>query len=211
MVGVNIIEEESKLYAKTYLKSKPERFIHIPLMTKNKTLIDARVKTIKKRGLYFLTSIYSDEKYHIRSFVGSYFEWVTKIKEVKIPENKMDELELKKRRDRHRKDPRVRLRENARGRAIKKNLDFDLYSYKDLPLAPNKCPYLKIKLIVGDRIPTNNSPSLDRIDNSKGYVKNNVQIISRKANQIKNNASFEEFEMIYLHWKKQREERKWAN
>ena len=103
----------------------------------------------------------------------------------------------------------VGVRNMAAGTRVTNKFDDHItVSYKDLPLAPNKCPYLKIKLIVGDRTPTNNSPSLDRIDNSKGYVKSNVQIISRKANQIKNNATFEEFEMIYLHWKKQKEERK---
>ena len=40
-------------------------------------------------------------------------------------------------------------------------------------------------------------------DNKKGYIKSNVQIISRKANQIKNNASFKEFEMIYNNWRNQ--------
>ena len=208
MVEVDIVEEGSKLYAKAYYKENTERRITVPLMTENKTLIKARVKAIKKRGRWILLSNWSDSRYHMLNSMRIYFDWIKDVREIKISENKMDEIELKKRRDRHKKDPRVRLRENARGRAIKKNLDFELPSYKDLPPAPKRCPYLKIKLIVGDRIPTNNSPSLDRIDNSKGYVKNNVQIISRKANQIKNNATFEEFEMIYLHWKKQIKEKK---
>ena len=120
----------------------------------------------------------------------------------------MDSIELKRRRDRHAEEPRIRMRDNARKRAIIKNLPFNLYTYKDVPKIPKKCPYLDIDLIVGKIGGLDTSPSIDRINNSKGYIKSNVQIISRKANQIKNNATFEEFEMIYLHWKKQIKERK---
>jgi hypothetical protein len=40
------------------------------------------------------------------------------------------------------------------------------------------------------------SPSIDRIDSSKGYTEDNVQIISWKANRIKSYATIEELEMI---------------
>ena len=120
----------------------------------------------------------------------------------------MDSQELKRRRDRHKEEPRIRMRENARKRAILKNMEFELYTFKDLPKTPEKCPYLEIPIKVGSYGGIDSSPSLDRIDNKKGYVKGNVQIISRKANQIKNNATFEEFEMIYTKWKKQRRQ-KW--
>lgn len=53
-----------------------------------------------------------------------------------------------------------------------------------------------------------NSPTIDRIDTRLGYVPGNVQVISYRANRIKNDATFEEFEKIYLNWKKLEEERR---
>ena len=49
--------------------------------------------------------------------------------------------------------------------------------------------------------------SIDRIDNAKGYIKGNVWIISRLANQMKNNASTSELKVfcknaILIHSKK---------
>lgn len=41
-----------------------------------------------------------------------------------------------------------------------------------------------------------NAASLDRIDNSKGYVRGNVMVISLRANAIKNNATAEELTAV---------------
>ena len=118
----------------------------------------------------------------------------------------------KKRRERHREQPIIRLRGGAYRRANIKGLEFDLPSYKDLPKCPKRCPILNIPLKVGKLKDSNgggtdNSPSLDRIDNNKGYVKGNLQIISRKANQMKSNANFEEIEMLYKYMKKIKEKK----
>ena len=41
------------------------------------------------------------------------------------------------------------------------------------------------------------SPSLDRIVSSLGYVKGNIRVISYKANRVKSNATLEELRKVY--------------
>jgi hypothetical protein len=45
------------------------------------------------------------------------------------------------------------------------------------------------------------SMSIDKLDPTGGYTPDNTWLICHRANRIKNNATFEEFEMIYLNWK----------
>lgn len=84
----------------------------------------------------------------------------------------------------------------AKTRAKEKNIEFSI-TYEDLKI-PDLCPLLEIPIIWNVRTgrPTENSPSVDRIDNSKGYVKGNVWIVSMRANFIKNSASPEELEKL---------------
>lgn len=56
-------------------------------------------------------------------------------------------------------------------------------------VVPDKCPILGIPLANGAKAACDSSPSLDRIDPSKGYVPGNVQVISYKANTMKSNAT----------------------
>jgi len=79
--------------------------------------------------------------------------------------------------------PEVVLWRNAKARAKARNLEFAI-DYDDIQI-PEICPYLKIPFSKG----TEYAPSLDRIDNTKGYIKGNVEVISRKANAMKNSAS----------------------
>jgi hypothetical protein len=44
------------------------------------------------------------------------------------------------------------------------------------------------------------SPSLDRVDNSKGYTKDNVWVISQLANKMKNNASLDQLRCFASFW-----------
>lgn len=71
-----------------------------------------------------------------------------------------------------------------------KHLEHNI-TIEDLIL-PEYCPILEIKFnfSVGSMY----GPTVDRIDNSKGYIKGNIKIISRLANTMKNAANFEELE-----------------
>lgn len=82
----------------------------------------------------------------------------------------------------------------AKRRAKNKGLKFTIT--KDDIVIPKQCPVLGIQLFQGKGKPGDNSPSLDRINNSLGYIKGNVFIISHRANSIKRNATIEELEKI---------------
>lgn len=58
------------------------------------------------------------------------------------------------------------------------------------------CPILGIELDYFAENTQENSPSFDRIDTNIGYVKGNVQILSWRANRIKNNGTAEEHRKI---------------
>lgn len=65
---------------------------------------------------------------------------------------------------------------------------------------PSHCPVLGIELDYsrcGSRKAHNPAnPSLDRWDNSKGYVPGNVFVISWRANALKSNATWQELEAV---------------
>lgn len=59
------------------------------------------------------------------------------------------------------------------------------------------CPILGLELDWFAESRQENSPSFDRIDSNKGYVTGNVQVISWRANRIKNDGTKEEHYKIY--------------
>lgn len=77
-----------------------------------------------------------------------------------------------------------------KSRAKRMGLDFNL-SLEDIT-GVRVCPILGIPLERGGLYDRDNSPSVDRLDTTKGYTKDNIQIISDKANRMKNDASPEE-------------------
>lgn len=89
---------------------------------------------------------------------------------------------------------------SARRRASERGLPFDLHE-DDLTI-PKVCPVLGIRIETperraGERLgPRDRSPSLDREVPEKGYVKENVNVISWRANKLKADASVGELRQI---------------
>lgn len=97
------------------------------------------------------------------------------------------------------KTAEMRMFYEAKKRAKQKGLEFNI-AHTDIEI-PAACPLLGIPLFVIGDVQTANSPALDRINSSKGYVKGNIQVISTKANTMKHDATFEEFEKVYFGWR----------
>jgi hypothetical protein len=90
---------------------------------------------------------------------------------------------------------------SAKRRSKVKNIIFDI-KYTDIVI-PEFCPVLGIKLECHKNIMQDNSPTLDRLIPRKGYTKENIRVISYKANSIKRDASAEELEKVYNWLKKE--------
>ena len=83
---------------------------------------------------------------------------------------------------------------SARKRSVKFNVPFNL-TLKDIVI-PDRCPSLGIYMPSDNAKVGYNSPTLDRLIPSKGYVSGNVEIISMRANLIKSNATYQEIQMV---------------
>lgn len=95
-------------------------------------------------------------------------------------------------------NPAKRLFYNAKYRAKYKGIPFDLVE-EDVVI-PAICPILGIPLFKSPgKHPCSNSPSLDKIDPILGYTKHNIQVISHRANVMKNDASPEEL-VQFANW-----------
>ena len=61
---------------------------------------------------------------------------------------------------------------------------------------PITCPVLGIPIRHERGRPTDNSISVDRIDSDKGYTKDNIIVVSQKANRLKSNATLAEMKQL---------------
>ena len=96
--------------------------------------------------------------------------------------------------ERHRREPRYNMLQNAKNRAKRDDVPFDLV-LEDIEI-PSVCPVLGIKIYVGTSGCKANSPSLDKFIPELGYVRGNVHIISNRANFLKKDATTEEILLL---------------
>lgn len=93
----------------------------------------------------------------------------------------------KKHRERKQNNPELYLWKYAKSRASTDNMEFDI-EVSDI-IIPAVCPYFKTPFIMTDK---QLAASLDRIDSTRGYTKDNIRVISYMANRMKNNATEEQ-------------------
>lgn len=89
------------------------------------------------------------------------------------------------------RNPEKQVFRSAKNNAKEKDIEFSI-SIEDINI-PEACPLLNILMFFDPYQGVNpNTPTLDRIDNTKGYVAGNVWVISKMANFMKRDASIEE-------------------
>lgn len=82
----------------------------------------------------------------------------------------------------------------ARRRAKKFGVEFNI-TESDIVI-PKRCPVLGIRMSRRPGRACADSPSLDRINPKRGYVRGNVWVISWRANRLKGDATVAELERL---------------
>ena len=85
---------------------------------------------------------------------------------------------------------------NKLSQCRRSGIDYDLDRDYLESIWTGVCPVFDIKLTPRSDRHVDSTPHLDRIDPTKGYVKGNVAWLSRKANLIKSDATFEDIERV---------------
>lgn len=104
---------------------------------------------------------------------------------------------VQKKRERRKRDLQGCLLESAQNRANINNIPLSIV--KEDIIIPERCPVLGILLRRNTGKAAADSPTVDRLIPELGYVKGNIQVISYKANKMKNNASVEEL-ILFSKW-----------
>lgn len=90
--------------------------------------------------------------------------------------------------------------QSARSRSNRLGIECTITS-DDLSM-PSVCPILNIPIITTSTKQIDNSPSIDRIDSTRGYIPGNVHIISWRANTLKKDATPYELQLLSEYFNK---------
>lgn len=82
----------------------------------------------------------------------------------------------------------------ARVRSKRKGIECSI-SLEDINI-PTHCPVFGFELYRGGIKRTDQSPTLDRIDNAKGYIRGNIIVVSWLANRIKNDVTSAQLRIV---------------
>ena len=85
---------------------------------------------------------------------------------------------------------------NAKRRAVAAGLPFTLTRDWAEQNAPDVCPALGFMLNYANSASLKDSPTIDRIDNTRGYEPDNCWVISMLANRIKSDATVAQIEAL---------------
>lgn len=146
--------------------------------------------------LEYRTQLRSEPKW--KQYIGTYSKQYRSKNRKKIKQQQQEwyenNPEYARKYRRTKKGRIVTILANIKDRAKRLGLEFNLtHDDIDIPLV---CPVLKIPIERNSAKMGDHSPSVDRVDNTKGYVKGNVRIISMRANRLKSDASFTDLEQI---------------
>ena len=161
-----------------------EKYCPICKLTKTSDEFYKSTKSLSTDGLQFLCSDCYNEHNSINQ--GKDKNYFLKLRK-KYDPNFKEYLNTQKRENSRKNHISIML-SNAKKRALKKGLEFTLT--KEDIIIPEICPVLKVQFVIGTRDNYDFTPTIDRIDNSKGYTPDNIQIITNKANSMKNSADF---------------------
>lgn len=179
-------KDKFKEYGKKYYKENREKVLECKRKWREENKDE--IKEYNKR--------YNEEnKEYNKEYQQRYYEEnkdKSKEKDKKYREENKDKIKEKNKRYGEENRPK-RILTSIRCRARKLGIPFDL-TVEDIA-SYNTCPVFGFKMERGSKnIKT--SPSVDRIIPELGYVKGNIQVISNKANTMKNDATPEELRMF---------------
>jgi hypothetical protein len=91
---------------------------------------------------------------------------------------------------------------NLKASAKRRNIPFDLSptDIDDIGI-PLTCPILNMPIFFYRDSVQPDSISFDRVDSTKGYTRDNLVIVSYRANKIKSDATLDELEKVFNYYK----------